>query len=44
MESGADADIRDAKGWSARAMAIKIGDPGLLEALTLSTTRRIAQS
>jgi hypothetical protein len=32
---GADADIVDSKGWSAKAMATKIGDKGILEALRL---------
>lgn len=33
MEKGADADLPDSQGWSARDMAVKIGDAAVLEAL-----------
>jgi ankyrin repeat protein len=35
---GADASVKDSKGWSARDMATKIGNAGLLEALGLKAT------
>jgi ankyrin repeat protein len=35
VQHGANADIDDSKGWSARDMAIKMDDTGLLEALGL---------
>jgi ankyrin repeat protein len=36
VQHGANADIEDSKGWSAKDMAMKMGDKGLLEALGIS--------
>ena len=37
VERGADANIKDSEGWTARDMAIKMDDAGILEALKAST-------
>jgi ankyrin repeat protein len=40
IQHGADAEIEDSKGWSAKAMAVEIGDEGVLEALGLKAAER----
>jgi ankyrin repeat protein len=37
VERGADANIKGSEGWTARDMAIKMDDAGILEALKAST-------